>query len=479
MKKIILIFLLFIFVISLVAQQNKYETVMKMRTEKEYARRIEEMLEPFIGKNVVVAKLTLKYPTLLKSIIAQFENPVDDSNGKITKSKAAIMSKNEIKEEVDEARIVKKDITIYVDKQLDDKMIKFIESNVKKWFNFSSKDKLKVIKKLDLTQNNIENLGAFSTSEQRSTEEETSSSNNKFSLFLAIIFIILGIVFIIIFSAGLKRIATARHNVNVTGFDKLISAFANMSLGGTKSSGEQSLNADKPLPVRLLREKRSGNRTSFDFHFLERLSVDSFYNILITLSLEDAAFILGSVSKEYSAKFLEKYSDKVHNILAHLLKEIVKSKHEIEALRKKVFDKFLKVLENEPFAIKGDEEIVHIINNLSVRKSEELFEEIKKMNPPLSEKIRDKILLLDDIKSFTDDKFEFIILSTDHDLLAQFIYVVQEDHELVEKFFKNMTARGKNIIKEDIEMMDDLTSQEKEIVKDKFIMQVRKVLRYL
>ncbi len=479
MKKFILFSLLFVFVVSLFAQSNKYETVIKMKTEKEYATRLEKMLEPFIGKNVVVAKLTLKYPTLLKSIIAQFENPVEESDSKITKSKAAIMAKNEIKEEVDETRIVRKDITIYVDNQLDEKTLKFIKSSVTKWLGLTSKDRLKIIKKLDLSQDETENISSVAMANQENTQQNKNSINPKLLLFLAIVFIVLGIAFIFIFNSGFNKIVKARHNVNVTGFDKLISAFANMSLGGVKSQGEQSLNANKPVPVRLLREKRSGNRTSFDFHFLERLSIDSFYNILITLSLEDAAFILGSVSKEYSAKFLEKYSDKIHNILAHLLKEIVKSKHEIEALRKKVFEKFLKVLENEPFSVRGDKEIVHIINNLSEKKSEEVFEQVKKMNPPLAESIRDKIFLLSDLENLSDDKIEYIILSTDHDLLAEFIYVIQDNQELVKKFFANMTERGKSIIKEDIDMMDEMSESEKEKVKDKFLMQVRKVLRYL
>ena len=481
MKKIIFVSLFLFFVMMSFAQSKKYDTVIKMQTEREYSKRIEEMLEPFIGKNVVVTKLTLKYPTLLKSIIAQFENPVEESDARITKSKAAIMSKNEIKEEVDETRIVRKDVTIYVDKQLDSKQIQFVKDSVKRWFNFTPKDKLKIIKKLDLTQDNNQEIGSENQKDLLKQEADaTNSNNNKFLMFLMALAVVLLVAFLFIFNSGLKRIATARHNVNVTGFDKLISAFANMSLGGAQSSSsEKGISADKPLPVRLLREKRGAGRTSFDFHFLERLSIDSFYNILITLSLEDAAFIIGSVSKEYSAKFLEKYSDKIQNILAHLLKEIVKSKHEIEALRKKVFEKFLKVLENEAFSVDGAKEITHIINNLSVQKTIEVFNEVKKINPPLSEKIRKNILFLDDIKDFSDEKIEFLVLSIDHDLISEFLYVMQDDRDLVEKFFRNMTDRSKSIIKEDIEMMDEMTESEKQVVKDKFLYKVRKILKYI
>ena len=118
MKKINYVILLLLLVVNIFAQNKKYETVIKMQTEHEYSQRIEKALEPFIGKTVVVTKLTLEYPTLLKNIITEYENRLDETDAKITKSKAAIMSKDLIKEDIDETRIIKKNVVIYVDKTL-------------------------------------------------------------------------------------------------------------------------------------------------------------------------------------------------------------------------------------------------------------------------------------------------------------------------------------------------------------------------
>lgn len=479
MKKINYVILLLFIVGNVFAQGKKFETVIKMKTEHEYSQRIENALEPFIGKTVVVTKLTLEYPTLLKNIITEFENRLDDENAKITKSKAAIMSKDLKKEDIDETRIIKKDIIIYVDKMLSAKQLIFVRTNVSNWFRLKSIDKLDIVKALVIPE--TENLLKGDFQQENVTEQSSSSSTNKVYLFLAFLLFALIVVYILMFNSGMSKLALARHNVTVTGFDKLIGAFANMSLGspgkGGSGGGEQEIKSTDALSVRLLQDKRNPNRGNFDFHFLERLSFDSLYNIIITESLENAAFILSSLSKNYTASFFEEYADKIHNITAHMLTKIIKTKNEVEKLRKKVFDKFLKLLENEPFLVDGAEEIIHIINKLSVKKSNELFEQIKKLDSTVAKDIRERIFLQEDIDKLNENQLEFIVLAIDHDLLARFISI--SDKGLSEKFYNNMTDRNKNIIKEDLDMFEEFSPKEREEILDRMLREIRKVLKFI
>lgn len=476
MKKINYVILLLIIIGNLFAKEKKFETVIKMKTEHEYSQRIEKALEPFIGKTVVVTKLTLEYPTLLKNIITEYDSRLDNEDAKITKSKAAIMSKDLKKEDIDETRIIKKDIIVYVDKTLTAKQVSFVRTNVSNWFRFKSNDNLDIVRALVIPETVNQEKKDFQ--QENVGEQAVSSSTNRIYVFLAILLLILVIVYLIFFNIGMNKLALARHNVVITGFDKLISAFANMhGVGGSGSGkGEQEIKSAEAIPVRILRDKRK-SRKSFDFHFLERLSVDSFYNILITESLEDAAFILSSLSKNYVAKFFEKYADKVHNITGHMLTNITKTKHEVEDLRKKVFDKFLKLLENEPFAVDGTDEIVEVINNLSAKKSDEMFKQVEKLNPQISKSIREKIFLQEDINKLSDTKLEYIIIAVDHDLIAKFISI--SDPELTEKFYKNMTGRNKDIIKEDLNMFDEFSPKEKEAILNEMLFKIRKVLNFI
>jgi len=278
----------------------------------------------------------------------------------------------------------------------------------------------------------------------------------------------------------MNKLAQARHNVVITGFDKLIGAFSNAQGGGGvkggSGGGQQEIKSNEAIPVRILRDKRK-SRTSFDFRFLERLSIDSIYNIVITESLEDAAFIISSLSKNYAAKFFEKYSDKVHSITSHMLTNISKTKHEVEALRKKVFDKFLKLLENEPFAVNGIDEVVIVINNLSAKKSDEMFKEIEKLNPTVAKSIRERIFLQEDIEKLSDTRLEYIVIAADHNLLAKFISIASVG--LTEKFYKNMTERNKNIVIEDLEMFDEFSEKEKEQILNDMLFKIRQVLNFI
>ena len=146
-------------------------------------------------------------------------------------------------------------------------------------------------------------------------------------------------------------------------------------------------------------------------------------------------------------------------------------------MRKKLIDKYNEFKKNEKVKIDGTQILANLINMLPYDKSSEFFDNLKSTDIDLAAEIKDKILLLEDIIKLDDNIIKGIIFNIDHAQLALFLASV--DNDIKEKFFRNMSVRSQDILKEDLDNLGELSAEEKFKAVNDVLKSIRTLLNYI
>lgn len=105
-----------------------------------------------------------------------------------------------------------------------------------------------------------------------------------------------------------------------------------------------------------------------------------------------------------------------------------------------------------------------------------LSDQVFAISPRVGDDIRRSIFLHEDIIKLENDIIKGIIKSIHHQLLVRFL--ASTDKDVREKFLLNLTKRAAAIIEEDIEMIGELTQQEKDLAINEMVNTIRVVLKF-
>ncbi|RLC52148.1 MAG: hypothetical protein DRZ79_01615, partial [Candidatus Cloacimonadota bacterium] len=143
----------------------------------------------------------------------------------------------------------------------------------------------------------------------------------------------------------------------------------------------------------------------------------------------------------------------------------------------RLYEKYESLFEEERYTFDGKKALIKIINSLPSKNSEELYREIHSLNPRMAEDIRINIFLIEDILKLDNDVIKAIIKSIHHNLLVTFLASTED--KIREKFTINLTKRAALILEEDIELLGNLSQDEKEKAIDEMLATIRMILKYI
>ena len=267
--------------------------------------------------------------------------------------------------------------------------------------------------------------------------------------------------------------------MNIKGFDKALHIKGGVSGGGGGiANANLQFSPTKPLPIEIIqKEEEDPKDKKLNFHFVENLSLSNFSKLLAGESHEDIAFMLANLSPEYVQKYITQYPLDSKIVIRSMLNVMQRSKSEIEELRDRLFEKYEALYEEERYTFDGKKALIKIINSLPAKNSEELYHEIHSLNPRVAEDIRINIFLLEDILKMDNDIIKAIIKSIHHNLLVSFLASSEEN--IKDKFTINLTKRAALILEEDIELLGNLSQDEKDKAIDEMLMTIRMILKYV
>lgn len=118
--------------------------------------------------------------------------------------------------------------------------------------------------------------------------------------------------------------------------------------------------------------------------------------------------------------------------------------------------------------VEGVKVAAEIMNQIDSKSEEAIMGVIEKASPDLAAKIQDKMFVFADLMGIDDKGLQMIIKEITGDLLT--IALKAADDPLKEKFFKNMSERASEMLKEDLEAkgpvkLSDVEKAQQEIIK--------------
>lgn len=186
------------------------------------------------------------------------------------------------------------------------------------------------------------------------------------------------------------------------------------------------------------------------------------------------ALILGHMPPENAGNLLQQLS---HGVRAEVLMRLAK----LEAVPEDMLVEVDRVLQSQLIAIGGKEgrkvggpsSVAEILNAIDRATEEEIMADIEEESAQLAEEIKQLMFVFEDIVKIDDRGMREILKEISNEDLTMALKAAPE--ELQEKFFKNLSERAGNMIREDLEIMGPVKLSEVEAAQQNIVKQVRRL----
>jgi flagellar motor switch protein FliG len=115
----------------------------------------------------------------------------------------------------------------------------------------------------------------------------------------------------------------------------------------------------------------------------------------------------------------------------------------------------------------GVELVAEILNNIEKVHEDRIFDQLTEIDPELAEEIRNHMFTFDDLIHIDDRGMQTLLKEVDNQVLILSLKTASE--EVKQKFFNNMSARGAELIKEDLEVMGAVRLSEVEAAQTQIV----------
>ncbi len=210
------------------------------------------------------------------------------------------------------------------------------------------------------------------------------------------------------------------------------------------------------------------------FKDLTKVSPKILAQILRNEHPQTLALIIGHLPPEHAAELLENLPPGVRpDVLIRLAK--------LESVPEDMIREVDNVLQSQLIAIGGKEgrkvggthAVAEVLNAVEHSIEEEVLAEIEEESAQLAEEIRELMFVFDDIINLDDRSIQELLKEVSNEDLTLALKAASD--ELKEKFFKNMSERAANMIREDLEIMGPVKLSEVEAAQQNIIKIVRRL----
>jgi flagellar motor switch protein FliG len=186
------------------------------------------------------------------------------------------------------------------------------------------------------------------------------------------------------------------------------------------------------------------------------------------------ALILGHLPPDNAGNLLQNMGPGVR---AEVLIRLAK----LEAVAEEMLVEVDRVLQSQLIAIGGKEgrkvggvsSVAEILNAIDRATEEEIMADIEEESAQLAEEIKQLMFVFEDIIKIDDRGIREVLKEISNEDLTMSLKTAPE--ELREKFFKNLSERAGNMIREDLEIMGPVKLSEVEAAQQNIVKQVRRL----
>ncbi len=210
------------------------------------------------------------------------------------------------------------------------------------------------------------------------------------------------------------------------------------------------------------------------FRELENVSPRILAQILRNEHPQTLALILGHLHHDQAAELLS-------NLPAGVRPEVLMRLAKLEAVPEEMLVEVDKVLQSQLIAMGGKEgkkvggvqAVAEILNAVDRSTEEEVLSEIEEESAQMAEEIRNLMFVFNDIMGLDDRSIRELLKEISNEDLTTALKGASE--ELQDKFFKNLSERASNMIKEDLEIMGPVRLSDVEGAQQNVVKTVRRL----
>ena len=253
---------------------------------------------------------------------------------------------------------------------------------------------------------------------------------------------------------------------------ELIMAHEFMTQGGVEYARkllEQALGSEKAQDI-LRRITASLQVRPFDFvrhtdpqqllSFIQNEHPQTIALILSYLAPEQSALVLGGLAPAAQWDVARRIA-KMDRITPEVLREV-----------ERVLERKLSTVMGQDFTIAGGiDAVVNLINRVDRGTERNIIESLEEQDPELAEEIKKRLFMFDDIGGIDDRSLQRVLREVDLKDLGLALKGASED--LRQKFFKNMSKRAADMLKEDMDFMGPVRVRMVEEAQQKIVNVVR------
>jgi flagellar motor switch protein FliG len=258
----------------------------------------------------------------------------------------------------------------------------------------------------------------------------------------------------------------------------IISDFTiSMAAADEKSAGGYT--AAKEILNSLYDSKKADEMISFigpsdgPFRFIEEIETEKIAEAIKSEPAQVVAVIIAFISPEKGANILELLKKEFRADVAHRVGVIEKSEPDAELINDIISILKSRLVQKKEVKINGLEKLIKILHSVDKKQQKEIIDILEKEDPEMATLIKKELFRFEDLKAIEDRYMQRILREVEGKELVPAMKGISE--ELKIKIFKNMSERGAEMIKDDMEAQGPLKRQIVEEAQQKILSAVRKL----
>jgi flagellar motor switch protein FliG len=185
------------------------------------------------------------------------------------------------------------------------------------------------------------------------------------------------------------------------------------------------------------------------------------------------ALILAHLKPEQAAEVMENFSVEMQREISRRLATLQSVPNEFLEEVAKTLEKEIVVGKMTDQKIGGIKTIAEILNRMNRSNETAIMSGLEEMDPELATQIRALMFTFDDVLKLDDRSLQELLREISSEDLARALKVVDEG--MREKFYRNMSRRGAEMLKEELEMMPPVRLSEVETSQRNILETVKKL----
>ena len=273
--------------------------------------------------------------------------------------------------------------------------------------------------------------------------------------------------------AKLGKTTNTQVETTLDEFYKLCLTHKMMTDGGLDYARNVLEKAFGESTARNLLEKVSKTLQSKPFNFFTKGDPKSLLSLLQNERPQVIALIMAYMDPQQSAQVLEQLQEEKRIQTVECMARMDRvSPEAISIVEEEMKRKFATIITSEDnMSLGGVDYVADMMNNIDRSSEKKIFEELDKRNPELSQSIREKMFVFENILDMDDRSVQRFVRECDTKDVVYALKTASE--EMKEIFFKNMSKRMADTVRGDLEITTNVRLKDVEEAQQRIVNIIR------